>query len=846
MKIKDITLVYCRNQAQKNDIERTLERYRVSERNGLRYCDAEMTVSDAANCVAESGAEVNMMNLRVIFVLEDKDSANGFSNVVDELLCLYNQGKGLYHGCLFQIIWKIDEMRVSEFYELISEGLGRLEASGVALKIMLLSQRNSNNVILRGIDTETASVLAVLAACDILEAQNTGVFAYETKQLSIMREDVENIVESQIIRKLDLLPKREHTTEAAQKNYRIELWDRFFNNWSGGSGSGTQLHDIKIDDEARKWLPEAIDFCVFAPESYEEIRRALDFFDNHNRDRILTALPKTLADSWMAHAIKVLEEHPQYYNEDVKAFFEVMAQSADIHGGQAVSTETAFDEPQPGLLQRKDAFFMGKLVEQAAANLNRYIEAIYDHFMVELQRACQIIANEIIPAEIQQRSEELDALRDRMEQENRRYIHQEELERYRSYSKDIMDGIDRSVEKLVKRNALSSYRLGRQLCFSRSKADAKGAWADLVRYFMNKIREDMHDVERDPIERIDRLRGGEINNDLFKSNGELLAHSPQLDYTRTDGFCVMSSEISNMTVRDTLLKVNELDANTTFFEKIEGYDNINIVLEYQMLVRSEDPDQRQRKMPSNVLRNLIVWNSDPIGHVSRSERRREDKISPEPSVVPPSTQRETPTPEEIPGIWIDDRGDCWEFSSPDWGSDKVRAMISINVSALARDGLTRIQENHSFSVGQGGTSAFTIDKRKYFGPCVLRVSKNTDYLGELHQQGMRISCSYIMKRRGKPMYPQGKQGTALTPYHIALRNGSSGVDLPILANGTALAATYAGRVEPRSDTIEGCLLYVSRGKGKASELTVYIPSGREADFRLVPAGNEALYELTRE
>lgn len=845
MKIRDITLVYSSDSAQRDGISRACSRYHVKELDGMRFLVPEDSMTGIIQKIQSSNADVMMTNIRVVYVLDTPASAQSFGQVAEQLMQIYDRGRGLFNGCSLHVIWKTDDMKMSECYQTIADPLRRLQEEEVATKLMLVSQRNSGGSILQGIDGETASILVVLTACGKLSAKHKGVFVYETKQLSILQEDIENILESQVLRQLDKLPDRVYTWDmqsSEARQYRQELWKCFFDDWSGEPVNGDRLEHIKIDSKVRSLLPSGADFCLFAPCDYGEIHRALDFFDEENSIWLLKKLPEMLVESWRSHAAAVLERAPDLYNKDVQDFFRALGeQNLDVNAGDTY-WDTPASEPKPGFFENKEKFYLGKLVEQASLRLNRYSAGVRSSFLKALRKACAEMASTIIPIEIERRDQLLDAFKAGLSSERHRYVRKEELERFRAYNAEIVDDICKRIQDRINRHFMRNYAHAndKHLILHQEPEKATEAWRELIQACKNEVLRNLN--IRNLIQQINSLPLEQITGDHIKTNGKLMSIGYSVSTIQTaDGFCVMSSEIMNMGKQSAI--VAACGVQQSAFELLDNYDNVSAVLEYQLIAQVEDVNGDSGTLPEMVLPQIVVWNYDPIGHDVALERSRER----EPPIVDAAEFSETKDAPQNGLEWlrIDDNRNSWTFQSEDWDSYSDSATIKVGIRALAADGITPVNRSLTFSVGRGGNSRFIVPKEGFYGVCAVSLSRNASHLGSLEIQGKRITCLYEL-RPTKKSVDVGSGEQLLLRYKVIIRDETGNGDLPLLQNGEMLAASYASGDSGEWKAARDCVFYVSRGNKKANELDVYIPSDREDSFRLIPAQHRDLYDLVRE
>lgn len=822
MKIRDITLFYCSDSAQQDGIIRVRDRYRVRELDGMRFMEQAESMISTIEMIQAGHANVIMTNIRVIYILDTLTSAQSFEQMADELLRIYDRGRGLFSACNLVVIWKTDSMKMSECYQHIADSLQRLEEGEVATKLMLVSQRNAQGSILRGIDGETASTLAVMSACGELDTRRKGVFIYETKQLSILQEDIDSILNSQIIRQLDKLPDRVFSPEmqsAERREYQQELWKLFFDEWSGEFANGDRLEHIMIDRKVQSLLPEGVDFCVFAPSDYNEIHRALDFFDDENASRLLEKLPQMLVDDWREHALSVLEKYPDLYNKDVQAFFRTLGeQNPGVEMGSA-SQEIPVSEPKPALWANKDKFYMDKLVEQAGKRLTRYTAKVRSSFLKALPKVCAELASVVIPEEIDRRDQLLDGFK---ADGQHRYVLKEELERFRAYNTDIVDAICARVQERINRRYLRNYAHARNLVVGLNPCRAREAWKALIQACRGEVMRNLN--IRNLIQQINSLPLEEINNGHIKSNDKLMAIGHRVSPIKTSGFCVMSSEIIDPNKQRAIAQACGVDLNA--FELLDHYNNVSAVLEYQLLAQSGEDDSETRSRPEKVFPQIVVWDYEPIFRIENRERIRNPE---QPTAQPDEPLQEEGKPENsLDWLNVEDAGDHWVFQSDRWDSHYESASIRVNIRALAADGIAVVDQKKTFAVGRGGNSRFTISKDGFYGLCHVNFSRNGDSMGNMELQGRRITCSYELRQlRNKGVEVDRDGGVQLLRYKVIIRDETGNGSMPILQNGEMLAASYASGESGEWKAVRECVFYVSRGNKKANELEVFIPSGRE-------------------
>ena len=795
MRITDVTLIFCNDPAQKEQIDAFLSDCGIPA-DGMAYCDG--TDKDIGNQINRIRAceqvRVNFGKWRLIYILEDEASVRELPAFIEAFSSAAGTTPHVMH-----VIWKTDACSMEEVWPQIREVFSQTDQNAGRIKLSLISQSVNEGPILLGMHTQAAARLAVMSACGRFAA--AGVYAYEIRRLNISENDIKNITESLVISRACSLAGqlyRENSEEEAA--YQKSLWQTLFGEWSGRANGQLRLSDIDLTGVIRDRMPDATDFCVYAPKSYDSIHRAVEFFDRHNRERLIKRVSEDMLAAWKDNYRKAIERSPGMVNSDTCRYLKHL--SVERIEEPSAHSSGRMDEPRPGLLGRTQ-FYMNRLQQAAADKLRTYYPEIETEFLKRLQAelACTV------------RQMERDV------QENISRIRGSlclTMEEIGTFSEAFVAPIRTEVDRQLRREAMT------------------GSWEEAIGEWKRSVLRAIPDQDM-----ISRLAGMDaqapFNADEYMPSSGILLNigSSNINPERSEKYALISQKIKDAAMIEKMTAACGVGGE---YESV-AINDVICLYEYRLTKHrifanddeARNADEHEEAQIGAVLPALRCYQEGSMKLRRGDGRSGQDNTFEAREAVPETEAQET---EHEVQVVDSSRDNVWIFSLPEWraaGELRAPLMVSVRMSGRAADGVRRRESCRDIPVGGGGSTDITVPKAgfdsrddSYYGLCTVAFSWDQNRIRrEVKVQGSKIVCSCLCRRRGRLAMGDGR---ILTSYSMncARRRGEA---VPLLDNAVTRAASY-----------DGYLYYIETGADQ-----LYVDADRRGQFELRSADDPELY-----
>ena len=813
MNIKNLTLIYCSKPHQKELIDAFFSDCGVSTA-GIAYC-SETDIQGIGKRINEvkkqNRAQVDFSEWRLIYLLENETSVGNLPAVIKA----FSEAAGTTIH-LMHIIWKIDayEMKkMADVWPEIQDVFLQTDRGAGRIKLSLISQCVNEGPILVGMHTQVAAKLTVMSACGLFDARPySGVYAYETSRLNISQNDIKDIIESFVVRNACRLAERQYRENTEEeKAYRRSLWQELFGGWSKGAVNQLRLSDIDLNNVIQDLMPASVDFCVYAPGDYDSIHRAIEFFDKHNREKLIERVSTNMLAAWKKHYAKAIKDSPGMVNKDTCHFLRDL--SEETIEEFAPNAAERMDEPRPGLFENKAAFYMNKLQQAAAQQLKTYYPEIKRAFMKLLQQ-------ELVRAVRQMEQEVQENIRRIRMDLGKRILTQEEIG---TFSEMFVEPIRKEVNRQLVREAIT------------------GSWVDMIEDWKSLIFAAI--PNQDMISKLagmDDFENFEASEYMQRSGVLLNIGAGNVNMKPSGSYALISREIGDRTKVEKIAYacgIRDLAGSSRY--EVSDINDVICLYEYRLATNvvyaneaeAEDDAKKAVNETDRILTDLKCYHEGVVEPRPDDDTDENDHDQMTAEVMP-----ETEIQKAGNRIEVIDSGweNAWIFRSPVWEkAEKLPAplVVPVKLIGMEADGVTKRESHRDVQVGGGASTFITVPKAgfdtneskgDYCGLCTVVFHWNQDrWREEVKVQGSKIASTCCCKAQKSLTIGDG--GT-LTPYKMQFR-GKKGEAIPILDNAVTLAAFYGEY-----------LYYMETGADR-----FYVDPDRREQFELRSANDPELY-----
>lgn len=648
MQIDRITIVCCRDQDQKKEINKWLKDLQVGSPEGICF-----SVPDSCQNDTESAAKmlinlsmtvktakpngVDLKKLRVIYVL-DEYTVDSFESIKD---ALFTGASRMFDLVMLDIVFKTDRVpqgyTMKDIWQKISGGLSKDKPVNVLVKISLFSQFANDGAIFRNADSDVAGQYIVMQSCGKLEEFGTDMkaYAYSNRQLVIRDDDIKSIISSLVMKKAETL-----FNETESIDYDKYIAEVVCRNWVVNEGGKYKINRNFIRDNVERSMPAQQYFCTFVPENESDVRTAMDWFmkQRDNISILKEKIPRSVLNKFKAAITENLEAHPSYYNLDTVRFLRSLSETENRWEKDPETLGNFPEFKSVGLFGSKAKSYMSTMYESAHLCVTACENITLNTLGKEISKAISDLANEV-ENHVNEKIDEIVKKKNRF-----RNISDQEITRFELQNKDFIKSIRDAVDDVVKRQSFDDPS-------ARKVEDVIDKWNEGVQ---------RHCTLNNTIAMLNGMGVNDIisRKALLEENPVFLTEGYNISQKEVGNYAVISSDARNV---QAITEGAGIDYGK--YERLPHYNNISCIYEYQLTTTEHDKDDLVQDVEDacKVVPALGMYEVFPIipevQDNSNSYVRRESEWTSVQTVV---SATEEPAPVVI------DRDKNWDISVPRW------------------------------------------------------------------------------------------------------------------------------------------------------------------------------------